>query len=135
MTPPPSTRTVDPVAQVGVIRKRTALASISLGRKSVCFWQRQAFEFAFGLQPIIELIAWEAATFKIDFIGPQPDFFVTGFVVYGRILWVRLNRAYAILQNLISLVFQFHTLSPSLSSLYCLHLTSPAAGRPCHESP
>jgi hypothetical protein len=115
MTPPPSTRTVDPVAQVVVIKKRTALASLSLDRKSVCFWQRQAFEFAFGLQPIIKLIAWEAATLKIDFIGPQPDFFVTGFVDYGGILWVRLIRAYANLQNLISLIFQFHTLSPFLS--------------------
>src|SRR6267378_6218597 len=115
MTPPPSTRTVDPVAQVVVIKKRTALASISLDRKPVCFWQRQAFEFAFGLQPIVKLIAWEAATLKIDFIGPQPDFFVTGFVVCGRILWVRLNRAYANMHNLISLIVQFHTLSRSLS--------------------
>jgi hypothetical protein len=34
-------------------------------------------EFAFGLQPIIKLIAWEAAVLKKDFVCATADFFVT----------------------------------------------------------
>src|SRR6266436_2173197 len=34
-------------------------------------------EFAFGPEPIVNLIAWEVATLKIDFICAAPDFFVT----------------------------------------------------------
>jgi hypothetical protein len=38
-------------------------------------------EFAFGPEPIIKLIAWEAVTLKIDFICAAPDFLVTWWVV------------------------------------------------------
>src|SRR5258706_14622896 len=34
-------------------------------------------EFPFGPEPIVNLVAWEAATLKIDFICATPDFFVT----------------------------------------------------------
>jgi hypothetical protein len=48
-------------------------------------------DFAFGPVPIIKLIAWEAATLKIDFVCTAPDFFVTWCVVSRSIFRVRLN--------------------------------------------
>jgi hypothetical protein len=41
---------------------------------------------AFGLQPIIKLIAWKAAAFEIDFICAEPDPFTTRCVVSGSII-------------------------------------------------
>jgi len=67
-------------------------------------WSRRTLKFAFGLQPIIKLIAWEAATLKIDFIGSEPDFFVTRLVVCGNIFRVRLNLTCANLQSLMPLI-------------------------------
>jgi hypothetical protein len=52
--------------------------SLSLDQKSVCLWRRRTLEFGFGLQPIIKLITWAAATLKIDFIGAEPDFLRLG---------------------------------------------------------
>jgi len=51
--------------------------TLSLDRKPVYLWLRRTPEFAFGLQPIIEFVAWEAVTLKIDFIGAMPDFVAT----------------------------------------------------------
>jgi hypothetical protein len=66
-------------------------------------------EFAFGPEPIVNLIAWEVATLKIDFICAAPDFFVTWRVDYRSIFCLRLNGACMNLQSLISLAFQCHT--------------------------
>jgi hypothetical protein len=43
-------------------------------------------ELVFGLQPIIKLIAWKAATFEIKFISAEPDVFRTRCVVSGSII-------------------------------------------------
>jgi hypothetical protein len=32
-----------------------------------------AFEFAFGLEPIVQLTAWLFTAFEIDFVGAKPD--------------------------------------------------------------
>ena len=61
-------------------------------------------EFAFGLQPIVKLIAREAATLKIDFIGSEPDFFVTRPVVCRNNFRVRPNLTCAKLQSLMPLI-------------------------------
>jgi hypothetical protein len=45
------------------------------------FEKSDLLESKFGPEPIIERIAWEAVTLKIDFIGATPDFFVTWCVV------------------------------------------------------
>ena len=50
------------------------------------FEESDLLEFPFGPEPIIELIAWEAVTLKIDFICAAPDFFVTRRVVCRSIL-------------------------------------------------
>ena len=50
------------------------------------------FEFAFGPVPIIDLIAWEAATLKIDFICALPDFFVTWCLAFGCLVCLGLER-------------------------------------------
>ncbi len=55
------------------------------------FEKTNLLEFAFGPEPIIKLVAWEAVTLKIDFICAAPDFFVTWRVVCRRIFCVRLN--------------------------------------------
>ena len=41
-----------------------------------------AFEFAFGLEPIIQLTAWLFAALEIDFVGAKSDFLVTRRVPY-----------------------------------------------------
>jgi len=69
-------------------------------------------EFAFGPEPIVNLIAWEVATLKIDFICAAPDFFVTWRADYRSIFCLRLNGACMNLQSLISLAFQCHTRVP-----------------------
>ncbi len=35
------------------------------------------FEFAFGLEPIVQLTAWLLAALEIDFVGATSDFLVT----------------------------------------------------------
>jgi hypothetical protein len=70
--------------------------------------QSELVEFTFGPEPIIKLIAWEAVTLKIDFIGADPDFFMTWRVVSRSILCLRLSGTCAMFQSDISLAFQFH---------------------------
>jgi hypothetical protein len=43
--------------------------------------QSELLEFAFGPEPIIKLIVWQAAALKVDFICAAPDFFVSWRVV------------------------------------------------------
>jgi hypothetical protein len=73
------------------------------------FEKSDLLEFAFGPVPIINLIAWEAVTLKINFIGAAPDFFLTWCVVCRSILCVRLNGTGVRFQSHISLAFQSHT--------------------------
>jgi hypothetical protein len=73
------------------------------------FEKSDLLEFAFGPEPIIKLIAWEAVTLEIDFICATPDFFVTRRVVCRRILCVRLNWACVKLQSFNFLAFRCHT--------------------------
>src|SRR6266481_9989094 len=61
------------------------------GSKIPELWRRPKLEFAFGLQPIIKFLAWQGATFQIDFMCAEPDFFGTRSVVCGNIFKVRLN--------------------------------------------
>jgi len=72
------------------------------------FEESDLLELTFGPEPIIKLIAWEAVTLKIDFIGAAPDFFLSWFVVCRSILCVRPNGTCVMLQSHISLAFQFH---------------------------
>ncbi len=39
-------------------------------------------EFAFGLEPIVQIAAWLSAAFEINFVGATSDFFVTRGVPY-----------------------------------------------------
>jgi hypothetical protein len=78
-----------------------SLKTIPVFRKKSDF-----LEFAFGLQPIIKLIAWEAAVIKIDFIRATADFFVTWCMVCGNISCVRLDGARLNFQRFVSLAFQ-----------------------------
>jgi hypothetical protein len=73
------------------------------------FEKSHLLEFAFGPAPVIKLIAWEAITLKIDFIGAAPDFFVTWRVVCRSIFCVRLHGTCVALPNHISLPLQCHT--------------------------
>jgi len=74
------------------------------------FEKRATFlEFAFGPEPIIKLIAWEAITLKIDFIRAAPDFFETWCVVCRSILSQRLNGIVSRSKVTFSLPFQCHT--------------------------
>ena len=41
-----------------------------------------AFEFAFGLEPIIQLTAWLFAALEIDFVGAKSDLLFTRRVPY-----------------------------------------------------
>src|SRR5260370_19384495 len=77
-------------------------------------------EFAFGLQPIVKLIAREAATLKIDFIGAVPDFFATWRMVCGSVFCARLNGACVRLQSLIFLAFTLQCHTRVLSFRNCL---------------
>jgi hypothetical protein len=45
-----------------------------------------SIELVFGLQPIIKLIAREAATFEVDFICAEPDFFTSHRMVSGSFI-------------------------------------------------
>jgi hypothetical protein len=53
----------------------TTFHSVPRTLKIPCSWPRRRLEFAFGLQPIIDLVTWEATALKMYFIGAQPDFF------------------------------------------------------------
>ena len=48
--------------------------------------KHSVFEFAFGLEPIVQLKAWLFAAFKIDFIRATSDFLVTHRVLYLNFL-------------------------------------------------
>src|SRR5712664_178569 len=92
------------------------------GSKIPELWRRPKLEFAFGLQPIIKFLAWQGATFQIDFMFAEPDFFGTRSVVCGNIFKVRLNLTCAKLHSfmpLTSLAFalQMPCPRPFLSSL------------------
>ena len=63
----------------------------SIGRLALL--RRATIELVFGLQPIVELIAWKAAAFEIDFICAEPDLLTTRCAVSGSIRWVSLDRA------------------------------------------
>jgi hypothetical protein len=80
------------------------------------FESSDLLEFTSGPEPIIECIAWEAVTLKIDFICATPDFFVIWCVVCRSILCMRLNGTYVMLQGHISLAFQCHTRALSFHS-------------------
>jgi hypothetical protein len=41
-----------------------------------------AFEFAFRLEPIVQLTAWLFAAFEINFVCATPDFLITRRVPY-----------------------------------------------------
>src|SRR5258708_928222 len=80
----------------------------SLLRSTIRLLACRMLEFAFGLQPIIKFLAWQGATFQMDFMCSEPDFFVTRPVVCGNNFRVRLNLPRAKLQGfmpLISLAF------------------------------
>src|SRR5882724_13288084 len=78
------------------------------------FEKRDLLELPFSAEPIIKLIAWEAVTLKIDFIGAAPDFFLTWFLVCRNILCVRPNGTCVMLQSHISLAFQLDRKSTRL---------------------
>jgi threonine dehydrogenase-like Zn-dependent dehydrogenase len=61
----------------------------------VSYKESDLLEFALGPQPILKLIAREAATLKIDFIGATPDFFVTGCGPRGCLFCQALKRCCA----------------------------------------
>jgi hypothetical protein len=73
------------------------------------FEKSDLLEFTLGPVPIIQFIAWDAITLKIDFIGAAPNFFVTWRVVCRSILSLRLNGTCVTLQSHVSLAFQCHT--------------------------
>jgi len=95
-------------------------------RLALTIW-RACRRVAFGLQPIIKLIAWKAAAFEIDFIRAELDLFTTWCVVSGSTICVRLKRACPNLRSLTSLapVLRCHIdLNPFLFDL-----------RPAHSMP
>lgn len=55
---------------------RVALLSRLRARK------RPAFDFAFGLEPIVHVTAWLFAAFEIDFVGATSDSLITRRVPY-----------------------------------------------------
>jgi len=69
------------------------------------FEKSDLLEFTFGPEPIIKLVAWEVATFKIDLISAAPNFFMTWCVVCRVILCARLNGACVVLQSHLLLPF------------------------------
>jgi hypothetical protein len=73
------------------------------------FEKSDLLKFTFGPEPIIKLIAWQAVTLKVDFIGAAPNFVVTWCVLCRSIFSVRLNGACVVLQGHISPAFQCHT--------------------------
>ena len=55
-----------------------------------------ALEFAFGLEPIVQIMAWFFAAFEIDFVGATSDFLITRRVPYEASpvsAWVEVARA------------------------------------------
>src|SRR5258707_10307260 len=73
------------------------------------FEKSDLLELTFGSEPVIELIAWQAVTLKIDFISAAPDFFMTWCVACRGILCARLNGTCVVLQSHIFLAFHRHT--------------------------
>ena len=53
-------------------------------RLLICLLARihSLFEFAFGLEPILQLTAWLFAAFKIDFVCATPDFLLRRGIPY-----------------------------------------------------
>jgi hypothetical protein len=51
-----------------------------------------AFEFAFGLEPIVEITAWLLAAFEIEFVGAKSDFLVRHRVRDGNLSRLGLSR-------------------------------------------
>ena len=51
-------------------KEKTLLAGLRAAKHA-------AFEFAFGLEPIVHIMAWLFAAFEIDFVGAKSDFFIT----------------------------------------------------------
>src|SRR5712664_4171568 len=79
-----------------------------------------AFEFAFGLEPIVQIMAWLFAAFAIDFVCSTPDFLVARRALYRRFSRLRrLGGGSAGPCSCLSLWFQGHA-RPSflVSDLY-----------------
>src|SRR5258706_2737289 len=72
--------------------------------------QHAAFEFALGLEPIVQLSARFFAAFKIDFVCATSDFLVTRRVPYRNLPRRRLGGGCFGLCASISLWFRCHTL-------------------------
>jgi hypothetical protein len=57
-----------------------------------CLLPLHTLKFAFGLQPIIKLITWEATALNVDLICTEPDFFDARRMVCENIFSARPNR-------------------------------------------
>jgi hypothetical protein len=101
------------------------------------FEKSDLLEFTFGPEPIIKLIAREAVTLKIDFIGAAPDFFVAWCVVCRGILCMRLNGTCVMFQSHISLAFPCHTrvLSFRGELLSAIDISAPGSRPGCKSGP
>jgi hypothetical protein len=69
-------RGLDLFAPEAVLRLRR----LGLARRAGIFYlarlgarKRSALEFAFGLEPIVQITAWLLAAFEIDFVGAKSD--------------------------------------------------------------
>jgi hypothetical protein len=106
----------------------------------VLFEKSDLLEFAFGAEPIIKLIAWKAASLKVDFIGAAPDFFLNWCVVCRGMLCMRLNGTCFTFQSHISLAFQCHSRVRSfrhelLSILGAIDISAPGPRLGCKSGP
>jgi hypothetical protein len=104
----------------------------------VLFEKSDLLEFTFGAEPIIKLIAWEAVTLEIDFVGAAANFFVTRRVICRSIRCVRLNETCVMLQSHTSFAFQCHARalpfrSPNEIVSSRTRLSDEASGRENHR--
>jgi hypothetical protein len=73
------------------------------------FEKSDLLKFAFGPEPISQLIAWETVTLKIDFICSAPNFLLAWSGACVSILCRRMNGASLRLQSHIFRALQCHT--------------------------
>src|SRR6202030_3313095 len=80
--------------------------------------ERRAFEFAFGLEPILKFVPGQAATLQINLVSAAPDVVMIGNVVCRNIFCARPTGACVTLQSPISFFFKSHT-EPSPLAVDC----------------
>src|SRR5205807_4585669 len=51
--------------------------------------KHSAFEFAFGMEPIVHITAWLFAAFQIDFVGATSDLLITRRALYRSLSRLR----------------------------------------------